>query len=727
MIASLLRWLAARIRRQVGLALVAAVPTLGFGWLFWHEIAAPHPGEYLLRRGEMTAGNFLRRHGRPAAPRPDLVFLGVDDATMKLDGLWPDEIEGSPALRLISASKGFADWSREIHALVLDRLASAGARLVVFDMAFPNPFTGDAAFRTALDRHRDRVVVGASFVPRQIVIDNRTINAGNDDAWQGPAPTLFDDPAHDPRVGYVNYKHDVDGAIRTLLFRTTPSGYNDRRPLPGEPTYESETARALRQLGRGDLVPADPEPQMFRYTDLAHGVDYPPHALWEIFSDALWKSNYGDGAFFQDKIVIVGASAPILHDMQPTPFGDFPGPDLQLQALGAALNRDYLTLTSIWTDFALILGAGVLAWAVGVVMRPPLARLGTLAAVSVGGVGVLQWLYNHGGLMPLAFAPLLIFNVGGLAGLVGEYAVERAEKARVRGVLDRLVSKDIVRELLRDRDRYDQLVRGQRRCVTVLFSDVRGFTTLSEKADDPAAFVAQLNEYLGEMVEVVFRHRGTLDKFIGDAVMAVWGSMHTDGAEADARQAVAAALEMRARLLALNTRWSAEGRMNLSIGIGVNGGEAIVGGLGSEKSKMEITVMGDAVNTASRLEGLTKDYGLDLLVGESVAVMVSETFRLRTVDRVQVKGKTRPTEVMAVLGPLTETLPMEREEILADYEDAILRYRRRDFAGAARTLEGCLRVDPADRLAALYLTRCRECLEQNPAEGWEAIRLMATK
>ncbi len=727
MFAKLFRWLRGTIRRPVGLALAAAVPTLALGSLFWHEITAPHPGEYWLRRGEMVAGNFLRRHGRPAALRPDLVFLGVDDATMKLDGLWPEEIEGSPALRLISASKGFADWSREIHALTLDRLASAGARLVIFDMAFPNPFTGDDAFRAALDRHRDRVVIGASFVPRQIVIDNRTVDATNDDAWQGPAPTLIADPVDDPRVGYVNYKHDVDGAIRTLLFRTTPSGYNGRAPLSGEPTYDSEVARALQQIGRGDLVPTDPEPQVFRYTDLARSVDYPPHSLWEIFSDALWKSNYGDGAFFKDKIVIIGAAAPILHDVQPTPFGGFPGPDLQLQALGAALNRDYLTLTSIWTDLALILGAGALAWVVGVAVRPPVWRLGTFALVSAGFVGVLQWLYNGGGLMPLAFAPLLVFNVGGLGGLVGEYAVERAEKTRVRGVLDRLVSKDIVRELLGDRDRYDQIVRGQRRPVTVLFSDVRGFTTLSEQAADPAAFIAQLNEYLGEMVDVVFRHRGTLDKFIGDAVMAVWGSMHTEGEGADACQAVAAALEMHTRLAALNARWSASGKMQIAIGVGINFGEVIVGGLGSEKSKMEITVMGDAVNTASRLEGLTKDYGLDLLVGESVAVRVSDSFRLRTVDRVQVKGKTRPTEVMTVVGPLSEMVSLEREEALADYEDAILRYRRRDFAGAALLLEGCLRVVPEDRLSALYLARCQEGLTQAPAEGWEAVRLMTTK
>ena len=284
-----------------------------------------------------------------------------------------------------------------------------------------------------------------------------------------------------------------------------------------------------------------------------------------------------------------------------------------------------------------------------------------------------------------------------------------------------------MRELLADPARYRSLTRGERRCVTILFSDVRGFTTLTEAAEDPAAFIAQLNEYLGEMVDVVFKYRGTLDKFIGDAVMAVWGSMHTEGSEADACAAVAAALEMRVRLDALNTRWLKEGKLPINIGIGVNYGEVIVGGLGSENSKMEITVMGDAVNLASRLEGLTKDYGLDLLVGENVAKRISETYRLRTVDLVRVKGKKKPAEVMTVLGPLTE-MPTEAQELLlADYEDAILLYRKQEFAAAARLLEECARVNPSDYLTAFYLERCQGLLAEAPGADWDGVRLMKTK
>ena len=707
-----------RLHRTTYLGLAAALPSLLLGWLYHNECTADNPFETRLTRWELAMGDNLRRNGRPAALRPDIVFLGIDNATLKLDGLWPEDIAASRALQLISDTKdaGAWHWSREVDALILERLANAGAKVVLFDLVMPQPDAGDAAFRQALDRYRDRVVLGSEFE-----------FGDNANAISEPSSTLIADPKNDPRVGYTTYVADQDGVIRQMSFATTQEALQHRTQHATDTVYWSIVAQALRQSGRGDLIPRQPRPRLFRYTDLPHGQGYEPRSLCDIFVDPIWKQNYQDGKFFQNKIVMVGPAAKSLHDFHNTPYGEIPGPELHLEALTAALNRDYLRTTSVGADLGLMAAAGLLAWGLGVAVRQPLVRLGSMAGLSAGFLLLMQWLFNREGLLAATVTPLLVFNTGGLTGLVGEYAVERAEKARVRGVLDRLVSKDIVRELLGDRERYAQLVRGQRRGVTVLFSDVRGFTTLSEQAEDPAAFIAQLNEYLGEMVEIVFRHRGTLDKFIGDAVMAVWGSMHTDGVETDACQAVAAALEMRGRLAALNARWSAEGRTNLAIGIGVNHGEVIVGGLGSEKNKMEITVMGDAVNTASRLEGLTKDYGLDLLIGESVAAKVSENFRLRTVDRVQVMGKKRPTEVMTVLGSLAEAPSQEREELLADYEDAILRYRRRDFAGAVLRLESCLRVEPADRLAALYLTRCKACLLQAPAEDWDAVRLMTTK
>ena len=707
MLAKLLQSLR-RLRRTAGLGVAAAAITLVIGLAYYLEATQGSNATPLLK-GELAFRDLLAQKGRLSVPRSDLVFLGYDEASLSLEGVWPDEIDASPALKTLSTNQGHWPVPRSVQAAALARLADAGAKAVIFDFVFLGPSADDDQFRAALDRYKDRVVIGANFDFR-----HRAVTL--------PSFTLIP-PAKPPddRVGYVEYLNDRADKVFALSYRAT---VGDLARDPSTDVFESLVARTLRKIGRADLIPARciNELYPFRFSE-----NFQPRPVYEIFSDALWQSNYHGGADLKGKIVLIGPTASVLHDFHSTPVGPMPGPAIHLHALAAALNHDFIRLSTLPEELFSIVAAGLLAWLLGVRARAPLPRIGVLLLSGAGYVASVFWLYNQFGVELYAFTPLVTFYTNGFGGLIGEYVIERREKARVRGVLDRLVSKDIVRELLADPARYRSLTRGERRCVTVLFSDVRGFTTLTEAAEDPAAFIAQLNEYLGEMVDVVFKHRGTLDKFIGDAVMAVWGSMHTDGPDADACAAVAAALEMRVRLAALNIKWLKEGKLPINIGIGVNYGEVIVGGLGSENSKMEITVMGDAVNLASRLEGLTKDYGLDLLVGENVAKRISETYRLRTVDLVRVKGKKKPAEVMTVLGPLTE-LPTEAQEILlADYEDAILLYRKQEFAAAARLLEECTRTNPSDYLAAFYLERCHALLAEAPAADWDGVRLMKTK
>ncbi len=702
MLAPVIRFLR-RLHRPAGLGLAALGVTVVLALAY--SLESRRGSATPLLKGETAFRNLLVQEGRRSAPRTDLVLLGYDQTSLTLEGAWPEDIEASLVLRAIAGTQAHWPWPRSVQTAILERLIRAGAKTVVFDVVFAGPSPDDEQFRAALDRNRDKVVIGANIN----LLGNASVLL---------APTLI---PIDDRVGYVEYVPGRSGEVFALSFHRSAG---DLKRVASSAVYDSLVDCALEKSGHADLIPANSVDQLYPFRFSRRFTARP---VYEIFLEPYWKSNYHDGADFKDKIVVIGPTASILHDFHATPLGSIPGPEVHVHALAAALNRDYLRVTSPAEDLLLILAAGLIAWVVGVKVRPPLPRAGILLLAGGGYVVATLQAYNRLGWQLTAFTPLLTLYTGGFGGLVGEYVIERAEKARVRGVLDRLVSKDIVRELLEDRESYAQIVRGQRRTVTVLFSDVRGFTTLSEAAGDPAVFIAQLNEYLAEMVDVVFKHRGTLDKFIGDSVMAVWGSMHTEGPDADARAAVAAALEMRERLAALNVRWAAVGKLRIDIGIGLNHGEVIVGGLGSEKSKMEITVMGDAVNLASRLEGLTKDYGLDLLVGESVARLVSDAFRLRTVDLVRVKGKTRPSEVMAVIGPLTAVPSEAQEYLFADYEDAILLYRKREFAAAARILEDCLKAEPTDQLAALYLERCRTLLADAPTAGWDGVRKMTTK
>jgi adenylate cyclase len=251
---------------------------------------------------------------------------------------------------------------------------------------------------------------------------------------------------------------------------------------------------------------------------------------------------------------------------------------------------------------------------------------------------------------------------------------------------------------------------------------VRGFTSFSER-EDATAVVEQLNEYLGEMVGVIFRRLGTVDKFMGDGIMAVWGNVVSEGPTEDARHAVAAAWEMLERLDALNASWAERELRPFAIGIGLHHGDAVFGNIGSAE-KMEPTVIGDTVNLASRVEGLTKKYGIALCITQPLAELVSEHFLLRTVDLVQVVGKSRPVEILTVVGPRATT---EMPAWMKRYEGAVADFRARRFAEAAEALRICATEAPGDKLCALYLKRSETFLTEPPPENWTGTEIATSK
>ncbi len=391
---------------------------------------------------------------------------------------------------------------------------------------------------------------------------------------------------------------------------------------------------------------------MIRFTALDA---FEPRPLYEVFDPKFWHANYADGAFFKDKIVMVGPSAQVLHDVFDTPMSPTTfGPALHLQAMAAAMSHDFLKPTPAKTGLALVGAAGLVAWLLIVFLRRPLLCLGALVAITGAYLGAARLFYDKTGLLLLTVPVLSALLLSGLFALGFEYALERLEKLRTRRTLERYVSKNLVKEVLENPDSYYSSLRGVRVPVTVLFSDLVGFTTLSENAH-PEALVAQLNEYLTRMTSVVFSNGGTLDKFIGDAIMAVWGNVRSLGIAQDAKNCARAALGMRRELRQLNQEWRDQGRMGLGMGIGINQGEVIVGNIGSHE-RMDPTVIGDAVNLASRLEGLTRIYGVDILVGASAAELARDEVHLRSVARVQVKGKTKPVDVFTFIGARNEEL-----------------------------------------------------------------------
>ena len=661
--------------------------------------------------GEQSFEDLLRREGRKTPTRDDFVFLGIDQSTLQLPPMTTEEIAGSRAFQLMT-ERPFP-WSREVWALLLDRLFGAGARLVMFDMIFSPPNDGDPAFHATLDRYRDKVVLGANFDMQnaaQAVTPNDTLI---------PPQQLLDD-----RVGFVNFWPDpIDGKIRAATYRVTDRQLAGLPPHPSQEIFESLSARALTKIGHADDIPRDFRGHMIRFSALDA---FEPRPLYEVFDPKFWHANYADGSFFKNKIVMVGSSAQVTHDVFDTPMSpETSGPALHLQAMAAALGHEFLQPTPPKTGLALVVGAGLAAWCLIVFLRRPLLCLGGLVVIAGAYLGAARFFYDKSGLLLLTVPVLSALLLSGLFSLGFEYALERLEKLRTRRTLERYVSKNLVKEILENPDSYYSTLRGVRVPVTMLFSDLVGFTTLSEKAD-PEALVAQLNEYLTRMTSVVFSNGGTLDKFIGDAIMAVWGNVRSFGVAQDAKNCARAALAMRWELRQLNEKWRDEGRMGLGMGIGINQGEVIVGNIGSQE-RMDPTVIGDSVNLASRLEGLTRIYGVDILVGATAAELVRDEFHLRSVARVQVKGKTKPVDAFTFIGARNEDVDLQLLKWIEVYEEALEKFRARDFTQAKILFSRFLEFYPDDLLGQMYLARSLEYERQPPDGAWDAVEVLTKK
>jgi adenylate cyclase len=663
-------------------------------------------------RSEQSFGDMLRREGRKTATRSDMVFLGIDEATLNYVPFDPNDIATNRAFQLMT-ERTFP-WSREIWALLLDKLFGAGAKLVMFDMMFGKPGDGDAEFAAALERYRDKVVLVANFD----AISNVFV-------W--PHRGLIPDAEHDDRAGFAVFFPDgLDGRVRSARYRVSLPQLIGYPPHPDQQIFSSLATRALEKLGRADAVPRELEPKLLRFSP--YGA-YQPVSLAELFDPAIWSANYKDGAAFKDKIIMIGAAAQVAHDFVDTPINpNLPGPVLHMHAIAAALDGQFLSLTPVWLRYVLVCTAGLAAWLLIAFFRRPVLSLALMCAIAVAYLVATRLLYDRTGLLLMTLPVLGAFVLSGSFSLGLDYVLERIEKMRTRRTLERYVSKNLVKEILDNPSGYYNTLKGARRPVTVLFSDLVGFTNLSERSD-PEQLVSHLNELLSGMVKVVFENNGTLDKFIGDAIMAVWGNVRSEGAAEDAKAAARTALGMRRALKELNDRWRTEGRMGLGMGMGINHGEAVVGNIGSyaPHERLDPTVIGDCVNLASRLEALTRTYGVDILVGEAAAELIKDDFHLRSVARVQVKGKTVPVSVSSLLCAKGDDYDPEFLKWLATYEEGLVKFRARDFSQAKILFERFLEFFPNDYLAKMYLDRALEYEQQPPDESWNAAEVFTKK
>ncbi len=656
--------------------------------------------------------------GKKTPARDDIVVLAIDDASLTRSQAWPEDIAVSPALQAMEGR--FTIWPRRLWAMTLDRLFEAGARQVFLDFTFFGTTTpeDDKALNDALRRHKGKVVIGAKF--------NGTDVSGRE-AFRIDYPDSSISGSEIPEEGswgFLNFWSDFDGKIRQAHYQTTlwkvEGGVAD-------PTERLSPSIALAIARRVNVTASAiaPENARFRFCD---ANAYPPVSLHHIFLPDFWKDNFSGGAAFKDKIIFIGATAQEQHDYFNTPLGELSGVHIHAHALTALLAGSFLQeVFPFWTWLSLCMGA-IIAWLLVTLVKQPVLSLLGMWLLTTGAVWLSFRAFNQFNLeispLPLAFA----LNGCGFIGLTGNFLSQLRETRKLTRFIQRYHSPDRVAHLLKDRANLFSTLGGVERTVTILFSDVRGFTTLSEGMK-PEQLVTQLNEYLSRMVEKVFLSMGSIDKFIGDAVMALWGSMPQPGAtdqgvKQDALDAVTAAVAMREALAELNADWKKRNMPQLGFGIGVHQGHVVVGNIGSAPpyERMELTVIGDNVNLASRLEGVTKEYGVDIIISDAVQHHVKEVFHCRSVDLVQVKGKVLPVEVFTVIGRRGPVVPPG----LADFERGMIHYRVGHFSEALEAMKRSAAAGLNDALTGVYLERC-EALIASPPENWNGVYVMKKK
>ncbi|MFZ4536785.1 CHASE2 domain-containing protein [Propionivibrio sp.] len=420
------------------------------------------------------------------------------------------------------------------------------------------------------------------------------------------------------------------------------------------------------------------------------------------------------------KIVLLGTTAPGLMDLRATPVGStYPGVEIHANLVAGMLDAAIKQKPSyvLGADLLqLLLCTFLLAFLLPLLspLRATLLASGTLLAV----VALNFFLWTSGLVMPLASVVLAILALYALNMSWG-YFVESRRKRQFTELFGQYVPPELVDEMARDPERYS--MEGKNEELTVFFSDVRGFTTISEGLD-PKELTQLMNQYLGAMTQVVQKNRGTLDKYIGDAIMAFWGA---PVANADhARQSVLTALEMQTELRKLDEPFKANGWPALRIGVGINSGMMTVGDMGS-KVRKSYTVMGDAVNLASRLEGITKQYGVGIIVSETTKARVKDLI-YRELDRVRVKGKDEPVGIFEPLGVAGQVEKSVQDELKL-WNQALRLYRQQDWEQAELQLYNLSRMSPDRYLYQVYSKRIAYYRANPPGEAWDGVTTFEAK
>ena len=725
-------------RRSVGLSLLAVLICL--------RIWDPAPLEEL----RLRSFDLYQRISPRSSPVRPVVIVDIDEASIAALGQWP--------------------WPRTILADLLTRLNELQAAAVAFDVIFPEPDRSSPNeavkhFREVDDATRERLeqlpsndeVFANAIRQGRVVVGQSGTHAAGARAPENSPQTGFATVGPDPGRYLISFPHILrnlpsleQAAAGRGLFTVRPEWDGIVRRVPMVMRAEDKVVPALTLdllravTGSGAIL--------IRTDDAGvRAVAVPGLELPTDQNGRVWvhfglhdKARYVsakdviEGKVAPEKIagklVLVGTSAIGLLDVKTTPVHPaMPGVEVHAQVLEAALTGSLLSAPSYAVAVEML--AAVLA-GIMIALLAPVASALTLfaaAALAVAAFIAASWiLYSrYQMLFDATFPVLATLAVYVTLVLIG-YFREQVDRRRIRSAFAQYLSPSLVEQLASSPQKL--VLGGEQRDMTVLFSDVRGFTTISETyKNDPQGLTTLMNRFLTPVTNAIVARNGTIDKYMGDAVMAFWNAPLDDPAQE--RNACQAAIDMLDRVTELNRVREQEAATNgmryvpIKMGIGINTGRCAVGNMGSDL-RFQYTVMGDSVNLASRLEGQTKSYGLSIIIGAATAATVAPDFALLEIDSLRVKGKTEPEVIYTIVGGAEIAQTPDYKSLQDHWSKFLVCYRKQDWTGALRAIEVCRgeceRFDLAGLLDA-YADRIGWLEKNPPAADWDGVFTAETK
>lgn len=523
--------------------------------------------------------------------------------------------------------------------------------------------------------------------------------------------------------GYFNIVPDVDGTIRRVpLVMEYKGGYYPHLALEavrmfiGSPALTLNTAEyGVDSIMLGNYAITTDERGMALINYRGPKKTFPHYSFSDILSGTL-----PEGAL-KDKVVLVGATATGIYDLRVTPFdAAFPGIEIHASIIDNILGGDFIFRPD-WVILFDLLAILVLGIFLAIFIPRIKAVYSAITIVVLCAVYIYfnDYVFAHMNMWLSVVYPVftIFFVAGGVT--IFQYMTEEKKKREIKNAFSHYVSPSLVDIVVKN----PEILRlgGEEKRLTVLFSDIRGFTSVSEGLE-PQALVRLMNDYLTPMTDLIFNNEGTVDKYMGDAIMAFWGAPVEQLDHAS--KACKTALAMMKLLNELQSVWKKHGVEEIDIGIGLSTGKVTVGNMGS-LARFDYTVIGDSINLGARLEGLNKEYKTHIIVTKYTYTDASDAFIFRELDMVKVKGKARHIAIYELMGDASQT--EEFTQLKSTFEAGLKCYREQDWQAGEKRFRKCLEIKPDDGPSTVFLSRIQRLREQNLPSDWDGVYVMTGK